>query len=318
LYHLLPQKNILAGRIKNPFDNRKPLLDKIQAIFCSQNCLYLKTMPFIALQSPYLTPAQPTRYSVVDEIKYRRYNLCLLHVQTIIADFFPAAGSSRLKHLFHTLGNVACCIDTHLDDLDISQKEKLLREFPDFFDSLPENGNEDLFSMHLSSLCRSLGTVLYPPEAAYMLSRFYRYCSELGVLAELKEFSIAVIKAGVKKSQARSGKEILHCLAMEGSAAIHFLLLVLQKERVVVCRDKKFYRLQRYLHRLERMLNIADDIGDSRKDKAKGLIELNIGFTYYFFLCSRLLKTFSATLLFHHFLFLRHFALFTRRYLFQG
>ncbi|MBI1341642.1 MAG: hypothetical protein GC171_01775 [Terrimonas sp.] len=271
-------------------------------------------MQSISIDTNAVTEALPV-FTLINEDKYRRYALCLGFVQTIISDFFPAASSEELRPLFRRLGNIACCIDTHLDDLDASQKEILLQEFPSFFDALPVDGTETSFFYHLSALCNRLGTSLYPPSAASMLFGFYQYCAQQGILGDLRKFSLAVICSGYEKCKANNAEAILECLQMEGHAAISFLLTLLQTENLVNENDPQYPSLKNYLHRLECMLNIADDLGDSQKDRQKGTISLVTGFGYYYLLTARLIKTFGITIARNHFLFIRHFFLFSRRYL---
>lgn len=274
-------------------------------------------MPVLSIYKNTDFTEEGSLYSLIDGNKYRRYELCLGFVQTIIGDYFPAAKNDETKELFFTLGTIACCIDTHLDDLDTDQKETLLIEFPAFFDALEDAGSEEAFAYHLSALCTRLGTSLYPPSAASLLYEFYAYCQQKNMLKKLKDFSLAVICSGIDKSRASSAKEILACLAMEGGAAIHFLLQLLQTEKVIDTDGKKLISLTKYLQRLERMLNIADDLADGRKDKKRGTITLHTNAGFYFVMGSRLFKTFFITLANNNIRFLRHFTQFTGRYIFS-
>jgi hypothetical protein len=126
---------------------------------------------------------------------------------------------------------------------------------------------------------------------------------------------LAVIRSGVQKAGAASGKEVMQCLAMEGEASIRFLLLLLQSEKALPVNDIEIKNLKSYLRKLERMLNIADDIADSRRDRQRGIIKLNTGWNYHFSLISRLLQTFFSTLSHHHVFFVRHFVLFARSWI---
>ena len=274
-------------------------------------------MPVLSIYKNTDFAEERSPYSLIDGNKYRRYELCLGFVQTIIGDYFPAAENEGTRELFYTLGTIACCIDTHLDDLDTGQKEILLTEFPGFFDALEQVKSEEAFAYHLSALCTRLGTSLYPPSAASLLYGFYVYCRQRNMLKQLKEFSLAVICSGIDKSRASSAKEILACLAMEGGAAIHFLLQLLQAEKVIDTDGKKLLSLTKYLQRLERMLNIADDLADGRKDKKRGTITLPTNAGFYFVMGSRLFKTFFVTLAKNNLRFLRHFTQFTGRDIFS-
>jgi hypothetical protein len=255
----------------------------------------------------------PQAFTPVNVTRLRNYELCLCFVQRIIGSYFPAARSKELQPLFHTLGQVACCIDTHLDDLNQLQKKQLLELFPAYFDALSDK--EDIFYKQLHELCSKLNTSIYPPSSAKMLYQFFCYCKEKGLQDELKQFSLAVIRSGVQKAGAASGKEVMQCLAMEGEASIRFLLLLLQSEKALPVNDIEIKNLKSYLRKLERMLNIADDIADSRRDRQRGIIKLNTGWNYHFSLISRLLQTFFSTLSHHHVFFVRHFVLFTRSWI---
>lgn len=257
--------------------------------------------------------AAPQVFTPLNLGRIRNYELCLHFVQHIISGYFPAAGAREHEHLFHTLGQVACCIDTHLDDLNLEQKKLLLEKFPVYFDTLP--ADESVFHLRLKEICSQLHTFIYPPSAAIMLYRFHRYCAERNLLDELKAFSLQVIRSSVQKAEARGGKEVLHCLALEGEAAIRFLLLLLQKEGVIPASGIKKGKLNCYLQRLERMLNIADDLADCRHDREKGVIRVNTGLAYHFTLVTRLLQTFALTIFRHHVFFFMHFFRFTHRWL---
>lgn len=254
-------------------------------------------------------------FTLVDTSKHRRYELCLSFAQTMIGDFFPTVNHPSAHSLFSNLGHIACCIDSHLDALDLEQKEKLLAEFPVFFEQLPENDQEEAFTWHLSALCIKIGTALYPPSAATMLFRFYTYCRNNNLLEPLLGFSLAVIRSGIHKSKAQTPRAILDCLHEEGKAAIEFLLLLLTKEKLIVPSSPRYIPLQSYLSRLECMLNIADDLSDHRKDKKRGTISLPINLSYFGVLGKRLLHTFALTIWSQPLLFPKHFIFFTGRYL---
>ena len=257
--------------------------------------------------------AIPQVFTPVNVARLRNYEVCLCFVQRIIASYFPAAHAKELQPLFHTLGQVACCIDTHLDDLNLQQKQQLIERFPAFCDAL--SVDEGIFYKQLQSLCGDLHTSIYPPSSAKMLYQFFCYCKEKGLHDELKQFSMAVIRSSVLKAEAKSGREVMQCLTMEGEASIRFLLLLLRAEQVLPSSGKQIVALQAYLSKLERMLNIADDITDSRKDRQRGIISLNTGWGYHLSLVSRLMQTFLSTLFQHHVFFIRHFLLFTRRWI---
>lgn len=252
-------------------------------------------------------------YFAVNNTKARRYVLCLEMAETVLQDFFPNKQSAA-SPLFQTLGQVACCIDNHLDDLSVEQKETLADLLPAFFDSMSKREDKAVFSDLLWELCHQLNTSLYPPSLCTDLFQFYIFCAKHDLLPELKNFSMAVIESAILKSKAKNADEILKSLGQEGNAAVSFLLQLLQKENRLQHEHKKFKRLKNYLGRLEKMLNIADDLSDYKKDKAKGTITLTAGNSYYFALSARLLKTFFSTSFKYRFLFLKHFVVFTRRY----
>lgn len=252
-------------------------------------------------------------YLAINKKKAQRYMLCLEMAGTVIRDFFPGKQAAATS-LFQTLGQVACCIDNHLDDLNFQQKEKLLELFPVFFDSLGEQANEIIFGDRLWQLCDQLDTSLYPPSLCTDLYQFYCFCKKHELIEELKIFSIIVIESAISKSKAQTGSEILQSLAMEGNAAVSFLLQLSEKEGCIK-NDRKSKKLKNYLGRLEKMLNIADDLSDFKKDKAKGTITLKTSSSYYFTLSGKLLKTFFSTIFNYHFLFLKHFFVFTGRYI---
>lgn len=270
----------------------------------------MTSVSLYSLQAPHITG-----FPVIGADKLRRYELCLAFVQNIISDFVPAVALPEAKPLFQSLGHIACCIDSHLDALDINQKEALLHEFPQFFQQLPANDSEEAFTWHLSALCIKLNTSLYPPSAAHMLYSFYNYCRKKDLLPELLAFSLSVIRSGIQKSKAETPTAILQCLQDEGQAAIHFLLILLQQESLINPNLPRFHALRAYLSRLERMLNIADDLSDHRKDKQKGTISLNTGPSYFLVLGKRLLQTFAMTIWTQPIKFPKHFIFFTWRYL---
>jgi hypothetical protein len=252
-------------------------------------------------------------FTAVNEKKIRRYTLCLEMVQKVLLDFFPAKQPDT--RLFQQLGEVACCIDTHLDDLDITQKKMLSDLFPSFFDSLGKNPDQYFFTERLQELCNKLGTTLYPPSWSATLFKFYTLCARYNLVSELKSFSVDIIQAAVLKSMAKNTKAVLKSLKQEGTASITFLLQLLQKEGLLQFEKNSSRKLSNYLGRLEKMLNIADDLCDSKKDKSKGTISVETGAFYHMALGSTLLKTFSTTVIKYPFLFLKHFAVFTYRYL---
>ncbi|MBL7752636.1 MAG: hypothetical protein JNN29_14740 [Chitinophagaceae bacterium] len=272
-------------------------------------------MPSVSLYTGTSVDSTTAADTLVDTSKHRRYELCLSFAQTMIGDFFPTVNQPATHSLFSTLGHIACCIDSHLDALDLDQKEKLLSEFPVFFDQLPENDQEEAFTWHLSALCIKIGTALYPPSAASMLFRFYSYCRKNNLLDPLLAFSLAVIRSGIDKSKAQTPQAILNCLHEEGKAAIRFLLLLLAKENLIDPASPRYLPLQTYLSRLECMLNIADDLSDHRKDKKRGTISLPINLSYFRVLGKRLLHTFVLTIWSQPLLFPKHFIFFTGRYL---
>lgn len=271
-------------------------------------------MPYVSLSAVNTAPESAVDHAFLHAKKYQRYELCLSFVQKLIGDFHPAIYSQETENLFHSLGQVACCIDTHLDALSLSQKEELLLAFPAFFDQLPK-GNETAFSWHLSSLCLHLGTSLYPPAASKTLYAFYEYCREKDLLNALKSFSLTVIQAGVDKANARDASAILASLHQEGSAAIEFLFRLLEKLTGLNRHDRAYARLKTYLTRLESMLNIADDLGDHRKDRMNGTIQVQPNARFFYTLGKKLLFTFFATLFTQPLRFPKHFLIFTWRYI---
>lgn len=301
----IPVCNLLTLSIVTPLTSTYIYPSTERIIFESMTSVSIYT-----LQAPELTG-----FPVIGANKIRRYELCLSFVQSIIGDFFPAVDKPEAKPLFHTLGHIACCIDSHLDALDTRQKETLLQEFPVFFQQLSDNDKEEAFTWQLSALCIKLNTSLYPPSAAHMLFSFYDYCRKKELLPELLSFSLSVIRSGIRKSTANTPAMVLESLQEEGQAAIRFLLLLLQKENLVDPLAPRHPALLAYLSRLERMLNIADDISDHRKDKRKGTISLPTGPAYFFTLGKRLLQTFAQTIWTQPLKFPKHFILFTGRYL---
>lgn len=264
-----------------------------------------------AIHTSVIAPERLPLYFSINHKKTQRYILCLQMVGTIVKDFLPE--QQLPATLFENLGKVACCIDNHLDDLDIDQKKKLLELFPAFFSSLAtlETGND--FSEALWKLCDQLDTSLYPPSLCSDLFEFYCFCREQNLLDELQTFSTLVIQSAVSKTAAKNGNEILQSLALEGNAAVSFLIQLLQKK--AMADSKVFGRLKNYLSRLEKMLNIADDLSDYKKDKLKKLVMVQADSKYYLPLSGKLLKTFFSTTLHFHFLFGKHFIQFTLRYL---
>jgi len=268
-------------------------------------------MQSISIHTPVIAATQPPVYFAINHKKTQRYILCLQMVGSIVKDFLPA--QKLPASLFETLGKVACCIDNHLDDLSIEQKKRLLELFPSFFTSLVNLEKENDFSKALWKLCDQLGTSLYPPSLCTDLYQFYCFCKKENLVDELQTFSVHVIQSAITKSAAKNGNEILQSLALEGNAAVSFLIQLLQKQTTADARV--FMRLKSYLGRLEKMLNIADDLSDYKKDKLNKLVAVTGGSSYYLPLSGKLLKTFFSTTLRYHFLFGKHFIQFTVRYL---
>lgn len=268
-------------------------------------------MQSISIHTSVIAANQPPVYFAINHKKTQRYILCLQMVGSIVKDFLP---DQKLPlSFFETLGKVACCIDNHLDDLDIEQKKKLLELFPSFFMSLASLEKENDFSEALWKLCDRLGTSLYPPSLCTDLFQFYCFCKKENLVDELQTFSLLVIQSAIAKTAAKNGNEVLQSLALEGNAAVSFLIQLLQKE--TDANDRVIMRLKNYLGRLEKMLNIADDLTDYKKDKLKKLVTVHAGTDYYLPLSAKLLKTFFSTTLHFHFLFGKHFIQFTVRYL---
>jgi len=253
-------------------------------------------------------------YFSVNEIKVKRYTLCLEMVGTILNDLSINKRADTAS-LFHTLGQIAYCVDSHLDDLSLEQKEKLFVLFPGFFDTLSKQAGEKEFNNVLRDLCDQLNTSLYPPSLCIDLFRFYDLCKKHDLLQALKTFSITVVEAAILKCRAKNANEILKSLELEGNAAVSFLLKLLQKENLVHHSQKNFKKTRAYLSCLEKMLNVADDLYDHKKDAAKGIITLKTGISYYFILSRQLLKLFFTATFRYNFLFFRHFIVFTHRYI---
>lgn len=248
---------------------------------------------------------------VYDNKKPRRYVLCLEMTQTILNDFFPLAQNK--SYLFQQLGEIAYCIDTHLDDLDINQKEKLLQLFPAFFDTLGSSPDETSFREKINLLCYQLGTGLHPGPCISLLYPFYIYCMDQGLGSELKNFSMTVIRSAILKSTTGKAADVLKSIKEEGSACVHFLLLLLEKEKLVYPGNRKFISLKGYLQRLETMLNIADAIYDYKKDKKNGVLGSDVGKKLHYILSVSFSKAFLNTIFKNHFFFLKHFVVFSGR-----
>jgi hypothetical protein len=246
-----------------------------------------------------------------DNKKPRRYVLCLEMTETILKDFFPL--SENKQALFQQLGAIAYCIDTHLDDLYIEQKEKLLQLFPSFFDTLGLNPDEITFREKLNSFCHQLGANMCIASSISLLYPFYIYCMEQGIGAELKDFSMTVIRSAILKSKTDRATDVLKSIKEEGAACVHFLLLMMEKEKLVCSGNRKFISLKGYLQRLETMLNLADAIYDYKKDKKSGVLGLHAGKGLHYLLSVSFSKAFFSTIIKNHFFFLKHFVVFTGR-----
>lgn len=246
-----------------------------------------------------------------DNKKPRRYILCLEMAETILKDFFPL--SENKPGLFQHLGKIAYCIDTHLDEMHIEQKERLLKLFPSFFDTLGQTPDEITFHQKLNSFCHELGTNICTDSAISTLYPFYTYCMKHRIGAELKEFSMTVIRSAILKSRTDKATDVLKSIKEEGAACVHFLLLMMEKEKLVCSRHRKFISLKGYLQRLETMLNLADAIYDYKKDKKNGVLGLHVGKNFHCLLSVSFSKAFFSTIIKNHFFFLKHFVVFTGR-----
>ncbi|MBR9860291.1 hypothetical protein GYB22_06000 [bacterium] len=219
--------------------------------------------------------------------KNKRYELCLEFIGTILQDFEIDSNEENQKTLSF-LGDVACGIDTALDLLPYEEKEEVYWSFTDLYHRLL--GAEDLphFDILCSTFISSKLKTRIPAPDSPLLFKLVCEAKALKIERELHQFAMKTIHASLSKQSASSVDELLSAIKLEGESAVDFLLFYLDKKSMLGQNNSR--RLKAYLIQLERMLNLADDLLDSKADHKKGIIKLNINLRFYF----KMTRTFAA------------------------
>ncbi len=239
----------------------------------------------------------------IDSTKSMRYLICLNFIKTVIEDFNGPLPLNTVA-IFNQLGHIACCVDTYIDDLSIEVKKDLAESFPAFFDSLKRVESEQEFENKCLNY-RSDRLFLAEQACSYnSLYNFYIDCKDLGLLEDLKSFSMDIINSSVAKQNAIHPKELLVSVEKEGRSAVAFLVKFLRSHSIL--NDTNSMQLSKYLKGLERVLNLADELVDSKRDKRDGVIQLDLDFTYYFILGTAFLKAFLKSFISRPLLFSKH------------
>ena len=131
--------------------------------------------------------------------------------------------------------------------------------------------------------------------------------------AELKHFSLAIVKSSILKHKAIDSQTVLEAIELEGRAAVNFLFKYLIKSEVVDLANPKSMKLLEYYYRLERLLNISDEIWDSRSDKKAGIIKVDLGLAYYTNMGMQFMKALASAWTCKPLLFSKHFFSFAHR-----
>jgi hypothetical protein len=253
------------------------------------------------------------KHKVSEWRKTRRYDLCLSFITQVLKDFDIATDRSHVD-LMSFLGEVASAIDSALDHLSLQDKEKVYWSFPPFFKELLKVDTASEFRLICENYVIDKQIDLSTP-LHYDL--FYKLVSDVKLLQierELNNFSLAVIHASILKQKAVRVRELSQSIKLEGKAAVEFLVLFLQRSSLLN-HSRNHLRLKRYLIILERILNLADDLLDGRKDYKTGVFRLRLGPVYYFHFLRKMIAQISYAFLMQPFLFTKHSIHFSFRYL---
>lgn len=243
----------------------------------------------------------------VDSAKHQRYNLCLHFIKGIIRDLDALKDDN--DPVFDQLGHIACCIDTYVDELNHQIKYELQDSFQPFFDSLATVNDLQQFQIKCLEY-RSKTLFLAEQPCSYAaLYEFFSLCRELDLLEELRSFSMEIIDSSIKKQEAVKVQDLLNSVRDEGLSAVNFLVLFLQRKGVIYAESSS--ELMNYFSKIERVLNIADEILDCRSDKRKGIIQLPLNIKYFSVMFWQLNKAIFSALIHSPIHFIAHCSNFT-------
>lgn len=244
--------------------------------------------------------------------KQERYVLCMRFIQKVIGDFrYLSAGIH--DDSFTQLGHIASCVDTYIDELTIEVKHELESSFKDFFHSL-QNINDPY---HFQQEClnyRKDHLFLADQVCSYHeLYHFYDECRSLGLLDALCAFSLDMIKTSAEKQAAENPNSLVETVKQEGNSAVDFLILYLKAKQIVELNNEQQRNLKKYFISIERVLNLADELLDSRGDQQKGIITIRLNLKYYLILGSKLSYTLLKTFINYPLTFSKHIVQFVYR-----
>ncbi|MFY0643619.1 MAG: hypothetical protein JXR19_04065 [Bacteroidia bacterium] len=247
----------------------------------------------------------------IDPKRQDRYMLCLRFVKQVASDFTDI-NSSHADQLFDQLGIVACCIDSYVDELPMQSKYLLQDTFAEFFDSLRSIDDVHQFQM----MCLNYRTAeldMAEQQCSYhSLYSFYNKCRDVGLLDELKDFSMCILNCSILKHQAKNAKDMLTAVQVEGKASVEFLNLYLIKSGI--CKENSAaVNMKKYFYKLERIINLSDQLWDSTMDKKEGIIQLPLNLSFYAEMGSELLGAIIKTWIRHPYHFTKHFFQFGSR-----
>lgn len=243
----------------------------------------------------------------IDSSKHKRYKLCLNFIKQIIKDFNALEEDN--DPVFDQLGHIACCIDTYVDELNYQIKYDLQNSFSPFFDSLKAVESFQEFQMRCLDYRAKTLFLADQPCSYSALYDFFELCRELELLDHLKSFSLKIIHSSIQKQEAKDVNTLISSVEEEGRSAVNFLMLLLKRKGVITRESST--DLRNYFIRIERVLNIADEVLDSRSDKQKGIIRLRLNLRYYGTMLIQLTRGIGNAFLNHPLMFGKHCTIFT-------
>ena len=244
--------------------------------------------------------------------KQERYLFCMEFIQGVAKDFLGEL-PEHSHRLFQQIGRIAYCIDDHLDELSFDEKRRLQQGFSPFFDGLSRLSNAEEFQAYCIQFRRETLLLKEQHCSYHRLFQFYLRCKDLGLNQELKHFSLAIVESSLMKHQAQDSKAVLSAIQLEGRAAVNFLFKFLIKSEIVDLNRAASMHLLEYYYRLERLLNISDEIWDSRSDLKAGIIQLELGPAYYFKMLAAWTHAIFSAWRQKPILFIKHFLSFAQR-----
>ena len=242
-----------------------------------------------------------------DSLKYRRYSLCLSFLQEVVEEFEDL--QPEFHQDFQQMAYIACYVDDYVDQLSFSQKQLLLDKFGLFFNKLKSAQGPSEFE----KLCMQFIASNDLPAASYcdysVMHAYMLSCRESKLNPQLLHFSLAVLKSSMLKQKAESFGSVRDALKLEGVAAVEFLMAYL-KSKGVLDKDQK---MEGYFLQLERMLNLADELADAKKDWRVGQLGYMPNLAFHLRLSLLLMWQLVLTTLAQPIRFIRHLLRFSYR-----